>query len=268
MHLLSPKRPTTPTELSAIPLPVLDRGDGPPVVILPGFALGRKAYRPLVDELADSCRAVLVELFPGDQRWEAETLRRRLVTTLDSLAIEQATVLSHSFGTGFAVELTARHPERVSELIISDSVALDRRWVLTRNALTGFDLLELSSVAAAVDFGTTILRHPLDVARAGWWAFSTERATDIATIAAHGTPCHVLWAERDTLLHRRDGREVAGRLGASFHLVTDPDGRRPLDHDWLFRQPWLVPPVLHQIGSAVATSLRGPDLERPVLLAD
>ncbi len=245
---------------------MLDRGDGPPLVILPGFALSRTAYRPLVDATAKFARAVLVELFPGDQRWEAESLRSRVMTTLDELGIEQASILSHSFGTGFAVELAARHPDRVTELVIANSVALDRRWVLTRNALTGFDLLRLASPSAIVDFTTTVVRHPLDVARAGWWAFATERATDIETIAANGTPCHVLWAEHDTLLRLDDGRDVARRLGASFHVVTDPDRRRRLDHDWLYRRPELVRPVLHQIGARVAGSLGGPELDREVLV--
>ncbi len=221
------------------------------MVLLPGFALGRVAYEPLVDELAGFSRAILVELFPHGLRWKADDIFERLVQTLDELDVESASFLSHSFGTGLAVELTARHPERVTELIISDSVALDRRWVLTRDALSGFDLVRLASPRAAVDFLSTAVFRPLQMAQAGWWAFASTRADDIAAIREQQTPCHVVWADRDTLLRRDDGREVARRLGATFHVVSDTDSDAVLDHDWIFRHPRLVPPVLRQLGTEV-----------------
>jgi hypothetical protein len=53
------------------------------------------------------------------------------------------------------------------------------------------------------------------------------------------SPAHVLWANRDSLLSRSDGRAFARELGASFDVAREPDAR-PVDHDWMYGHPELL----------------------------
>jgi hypothetical protein len=66
----------------------------------------------------------------------------------------------------------------------------------------------------------------------------------------------VLWANRDSLLRRQDGQELARELHASF-TVADAPGY--VDHDWMYRHPRLFVEHLDQLGLSVL----GGSLVRP-----
>jgi pimeloyl-ACP methyl ester carboxylesterase len=83
------------------------------------------------------------------------------------------------------------------------------------------------------------------------WAFSCDREDDIEAIVNARVPCHVLWAEQDTILSRRDGREFARRLHATFTVADRPTGYRPIDHDWMFDDPELFVDHLDKLGLRV-----------------
>jgi len=61
----------------------------------------------------------------------------------------------------------------------------------------------------------------------------------------------VLWAERDTVLSRADGREFAARLHADFTVARRPPGYGPIDHDWMFDDPELFAAHLEELGLRV-----------------
>ena len=79
----------------------------------------------------------------------------------------------------------------------------------------------------------------MQLARAALWAFASDRSAEIEAVAAAHIPCHVLWAESDTILSRADGREFAERLDATFTVAKRPPGYPPIDHDWMFDDPEL-----------------------------
>ena len=64
---------------------------------------------------------------------------------------------------------------------------------------------------------------------------------------AAGLPCHVLWADRDTLLSRQDGEDFAQELGATFTLAQS-SAAEVADHDWVFRDPQLFVDRLQGLG--------------------
>jgi pimeloyl-ACP methyl ester carboxylesterase len=88
----------------------------------------------------------------------------------------------------------------------------------------------------------------MQLASAALWAFRSDRASEIETCAAVGLPCHVMWAERDTILSRKDGREFARRLHATFTVAKRPPGYGPIDHDWMFDDPELFVQHLNELG--------------------
>ena len=97
-----------------------------------------------------------------------------------------------------------------------------------------FGILRMASPSAAGAFVESVATHPAQLVAAGLWGFTSHREPEIDAVVAADVPCHVLWASRDTLLDRADGREFARRLHATFTVAESPPGYGPLDHDWMF----------------------------------
>jgi pimeloyl-ACP methyl ester carboxylesterase len=226
------------TEQLRVPI---DLGDGPVVVMLPGFALSPELYRRTAELLArrGRCRVVIPDLYRVPGGWDYDTILVRLQCTLDARDMERVTMIAHSFAGGIQLGFATRWPGRVLELVFADTLAVSREWPLAREATRHpFRLLRMATPNAAAAFSWSVLTHPREVLQAGWWGFTSDRGSGIDAIAAHRLPAHVLWANRDSLLSQSDGRAFAHELGASFDVVRVPDGR-PVDHDWMYRQPEL-----------------------------
>lgn len=229
MALSPPPRPQTG----------LDLGMGHPVVLMQGFAMQPRTYLDVAVLLAERCRVIIPPLFaePGDT-WSAERVLDNLAATIDAYGFEQVTMIGHSFGGALELDFAARHPDRVAELVFVDSLAMSREWTLATEALHPSHLIGMATPRAAVDVAASVLTHPLCLARAAWWGFRSDQRDQVAAIAATDIPCHVLWADRDSLLSRADGASFAHDLGADFTVVHGPEG--PVDHDWLYRHPALA----------------------------
>ena len=80
-----------------------------------------------------------------------------------------------------------------------------------------------------------MITHPRQMVRAALWGFASDREPDIEQVTRADIPCHVLWANHDTLLARSDGQEFARRLHASFTVASGPK----VTHDWMFDAPEL-----------------------------
>jgi lipase len=63
--------------------------------------------------------------------WDLDSHVADLVETLDDLGVERLSVLGHSFGGRLALELAARHPDRVETLVLLDPAV----WVPPHIAL-------------------------------------------------------------------------------------------------------------------------------------
>jgi 3-oxoadipate enol-lactonase len=107
---------------------VSDAGDGPPVILLHGFACGKRMWLHQVRALKRRFRVVaydqrghgLTDAPPVAQRYSASLLARDLVGVLDTLKIERAAIVGFSLGGGPALALAASKPERVSHLVLAD----------------------------------------------------------------------------------------------------------------------------------------------------
>jgi pimeloyl-ACP methyl ester carboxylesterase len=241
--------PSPPTR----PLIGLDVGMGHPVVLMQGFAMQPRTYLDVALRLAERCRVVVPPLFaqPGGA-WSPDRVLDDLTATIDAYGFDQVTMIGHSFGGALELNFAARHPDRVAELVFVDTLAMSREWTLAAEALHPSHLIWMATPRAAIDFATSVLTHPLCLARAGWWGFRSDRRDQVAAIAATDIPCHVLWADRDSLLSRSDGASFAHDLGADFTVVHGPDG--PVDHDWIYRHPALA---VEQLDRLHLLALRG-----------
>lgn len=217
----------------------IDIGAGPPVVLLHGYAMRPDTYRPLADLLARRCRVVVPDLFAFRGPWRYPLVLDAFTSALDRLGLETVTLIGHSFGGAIELGFASSFPDRVVELVFSDTLAVSREWGLADEALRHpLRLLWLATPTAASAFARSWITHPLQLVDAGWWGFTSSRDGEAEACARTGIAAHVLWANRDSILARADGERFARVLNASFTVASAPD-RRPIDHDWMFQQPEL-----------------------------
>jgi pimeloyl-ACP methyl ester carboxylesterase len=197
--------------------------------------------------LADRARIVIPAIFALPERWSFEHALDCLERTLDDLDVERVSLLGHSFGGGLELGLAARFPDRIVECVFSDTLGVHREFGLALEAVHPLGILRMATPVAASSFARSFATHPFQLTAAAWWAFQSNRATDMRMIADAGLPCHVLWAQRDSILSRADGMEFAKLLNASFTVADQPPGYGPIDHDWMFDDPELFVQHLEQL---------------------
>lgn len=96
---------------------IVDRGSGPPLVLIPGLQ-GRWEYlRPAVDALSASFRVLTFSLGSDD----LDGYARQVAAVMAEARIERATICGVSFGGLIAVRFAARNPTRCDALILAST---------------------------------------------------------------------------------------------------------------------------------------------------
>jgi haloalkane dehalogenase len=120
--------------LADIPLKVAytDVGEGDPVILLHGIPTWSYLYHDVIPLLEPLCR-VLAPDFLGhgysdmrdcfDRSLRAQTIM--ILSFMDELGIDKATIVGHDTGGGVALILGIEHPERVQRLVLTNIVAYD-----------------------------------------------------------------------------------------------------------------------------------------------
>ncbi len=109
-----------------------DSGTGPVLLFIHGILGSQKQWAHLVDVLDDDHRLVVPDLFGhgdsakpvGDYSLGAHAATLR--DLLDSLGVEQVTLVGHSLGGGIAMVFSYLFPERVERLVLVASGGLGR----------------------------------------------------------------------------------------------------------------------------------------------
>jgi pimeloyl-ACP methyl ester carboxylesterase len=105
----------------------LDVGEGPPVVLVHGFASSLETWLAVVPTLSKTHRVLALDLkgFGWTDRPEGDyspAAQARIITALmDARGIEKAAVVAHSWGASVALALALQSPERVSRLALYDA---------------------------------------------------------------------------------------------------------------------------------------------------
>lgn len=99
-------------------------GDGPPLVVLHGATADHKVWAEQLQPLTDEYRVIVYDLRghgkTGAAPRETYTLAHYvddLAAVIDTLELEQPTVLGHSFGGMIGYHFAAEHPELLSSLV-------------------------------------------------------------------------------------------------------------------------------------------------------
>lgn len=124
----------------------LEAGSGPPVVLIHGSGPGVTAYanwRLVIPALAERFRVMAPDLVgfgftdrPSDVTFGLQTWADQTLALMDSLDLQQASLVGNSFGGSIALRIATTHPERVNRLVLMGSMGisfpitegLDRVW--------------------------------------------------------------------------------------------------------------------------------------------
>jgi pimeloyl-ACP methyl ester carboxylesterase len=113
---------------------IIDRGQGTPVVLIPGIQGRWEWMRPAVDALAARLRVITFSLADEptaeaafDPATGFERYVAQVATALDLVGLERATICGVSYGGLVAAAFATRHTERVSGLALVSS--LPPHWI-------------------------------------------------------------------------------------------------------------------------------------------
>ena len=117
-------------------------GEGEPVVLVHGFGASSYSWRKVMPALAREYHVLAPDLNgfgltdrPGDpEAYTREGQIRLLLGMLDTMGIDAAHFVAHSYGASLTMTLAARHPERVRSMVLVDAAEPDfplkrRRWL-------------------------------------------------------------------------------------------------------------------------------------------
>jgi len=122
-------------------------GEGPPLVLLHGLGCSSEYFEPLQRALSGDFTTFALDMagfgqtrVPRGSYLQLERLSEHAAQWMVEMGLERIPVLGHSLGGEVALDLTARFPERVSQLILcaptgipENPSVLVQMWNLTRD---------------------------------------------------------------------------------------------------------------------------------------
>ena len=106
-------------------------GDGPPVIALHGLASSGHWYDLVASLLSNGYRVIAPDqrghgkTTQASRGYDWPTLASDVAGLMNTLALDRAVVMGHSWGGHTAISLAANHPERVGGLVMIDGGFLD-----------------------------------------------------------------------------------------------------------------------------------------------
>ena len=218
----------------------VDRGKGPPVVLLHGFASALETWNDVMRDLERDHRVVALDLkgFGWTDRPEGDyspLAEAKLVLALmDQLGIDRAAIVAHSWGASVALRLALAAPARVSRLALYDA------WIYEDQLPTTFVWARAGGIGELL-FGLFYRERPDDKIAIAFYDPSnvsqqlvdaTERALDrpgttaAALAAVRGQrfaevekhyrevdkPVLLLWGREDRVTQLRYGEQLSTEL--------------------------------------------------------
>ena len=170
----------------------VDRGDGPPVVLLHGGALDHRLWEPQIAELARTHRVIAPDLRGhGASPTPAAAFRHAddVAALLRALTLGPAALVGISLGARTAVDVALEAPELVERLVVSGAGAGEPAWrdPATRDLLARWAQAEEDrdpeawmQTFFALDFGSDRPLADVDPA-----VLAHVRAMTVATLEHH-----------------------------------------------------------------------------------
>ena len=217
-------------------------GSGPGLLLAHGAGGGIDANFPFLNELAEN-RTVVAPDYPGsgatpkaEKPLELDALADELVATAVDGGVESFAILGYSLGSAVAVRAAARHPERVTALVLTAGLAhVDRYARLTidlwqrllegpdRESFARFLLLNCFTPETVETLGDDAHQGVLDGVPVGTGDhIDLLRTVDVrADLPRITVPTLVVATTRDTPVPPHHSRELAAGISGARIVEID-----------------------------------------------
>ena len=231
-------------------------GEGVPLVLLHGWALGQHTYRDVISTLADQgCRVIAPALpgfggsadLPGDD-FSLRGYAQWVADLLDNIGLEEpAIVVGHSFGGGVSVRFAHDHRDRVRSLVLVNSIG-GSSWrsgrtlrSITERPLWDWGLHFPGDVwplrqatrvlpVVAEDLLPNLVRNPRAIVKVANLARRADLRSELETLRDSGLPISIIWGTRDGIIPRESFEALCVASGVEGTVVEG-------SHSWLLADP-------------------------------
>jgi pimeloyl-ACP methyl ester carboxylesterase len=216
-----------------------ERGAGPPVVLIHGFPLSRKMWRPQIAVLVEAGYKVICPDLPGFGESPAEDGQATMsgyadavVSLLDQLGIEKAVVGGMSMGGYVLLDLLERYSARlpgaiflVTRAAADDAAGKEKRSLLAAEVNAGNLTIVPETFSKVLFAPETPEKRPQLVAEVRQWMDATsvagvvggllamrDRVDYVTRLAGFNLPVLVVGASQDLAIPAEHSRLLAERL--------------------------------------------------------
>jgi pimeloyl-ACP methyl ester carboxylesterase len=241
--------------VNGVPGCFTDAGRGPTLVLLTSPFARAEMYRPTIETLARRFRVIAVEM-PGcgcggrlDKAWDFEGYARWVVGFLTALELDDVLLIGHSHSGVVALLVGARWPERVTALVLADTVgAGGPRSILA--VLAGCALcipLELHFVLRGTPrLFYNLLRHGRNFLVQFWRAVRADVRPEAHRVQR---PVLLAWGALDLVMPVSAARRLVQSL-PNAQLYISARG----SHDWLIERADEFAEAVQEFSSRVRPS--------------
>ena len=208
-----------------------EAGEGEPLVFLHGLGGTRTAWGPQLVGLADRYRCIAWDM-PGYGDAEPiepltySAIADRLVLLLDTLEIQEATLIGLSFGGMHAIHTALDHPNRVSRLVLADTSPAFGLDGTTREAWTQARLAPLDAGATPADVAEAVVDAITAIPLTG--LIREETVASFARISSNGFRAAVACLPTNDVRHR-----LAEIQQTTLVIVGELDEETPVPYSQL-----------------------------------
>ncbi len=248
--------------VNSIPMRWLERGAGPPVVLIHGIPTSPRLWRHVVPAL-HGARLLAWEMVGYGGSWRAAdghdisvgAQAGYLLAWLEQLGIERALLAGHDLGGGVAQIAAVRHPQRCAGLVLTNSISYDSWPIPSVKALAAAGGLVRSAPRAVLRMviASFLRRGHGDQARATeairehWPHYDHEhgpaafvrqvrslRTEDTLAVADRlrdlDVPAALVWGASDRFQKIDYGRSLAAALRGDLEAIDTGKHFVPEDH--------------------------------------
>lgn len=253
-------------ELAGLSTPVLEGGEGPPIVVLHGPGEFAPRWKRVIPGLVESHRLVIPDL-PGhgesripDGHLDEARAMRWLGELIESTCSERPTLVGHILGGAMAARFAAKHGDRLAGLVLVDSLGLAPFRPSLRFALGLLGFLARPTEGSYHRFMAQCEYDRDAVAEemgADWNAvrdYALERARDSRVkwamkalmskvgvppipdedLAGIGVPTTLIWGRHDKALRLSIAEAASERYGWPLQVIEDVADDAPMERPEAF----------------------------------